>query len=719
MRWAIAAWASAIKMSRNSGVLFAFKNLAARVFGRFELRRSVVRLALLFAPWLLVLAAPALRPLMLQNDFANVSELWHGDYNAYEEHELPAPVPKNASLETQFSWHLERSESSGKYTALSKKFPRAAWLLAFRMKISRAVLLDNRIAAPLESRALNTGVFASKARARRRKSMKSVPAEDLAPGYALPFSGTYFRPRPEAMRVMLAVAQKGRVLEPQNSFWDWQCARLLFALRRDDEALKNLREGANKKFHDSHLREEFHARVWGQNPHDAFSPYSFLQSLDAPQTDLSWMSHVVNIAMSQAVAAERAGNHAQALQIADNIVRMSAQMRDGGYLKSESLAACGFAAMAWASDSRKVTLADMQSADPAMRGGTWLRVGARKFADYAYSHGEREIAARALGEAEKFAQIREQLELSTRAQAVDWPTKWPTNVDVKNVFFYALVMSLAAIMVQWWAMAAFRFVTFFMLIPGGLQAPPIRARDVARSLTFCFIATFCLCAVGLQVRTLWNLSTSFSNAAMPVAREDVGYVLLCFAFIAPVILSALWCAGVAVLRQEKEREPNEKWRARTRERLQALTKNLLDFRAASLAIAIISWSLIVCAAAGALGLFMLAITGNINASFPSSTPYIGGESYATFAFLPFIICTPLALGGWLIKWRWFAAPQWKSSAHGALETFRQSLSWWMVLLGWLFLLLALVTVSTRSSLETRLMRNIERGEVQSLIQRTR
>lgn len=213
-----------------------------------------------------------------------------------------------------------------------------------------------------------------------------------------------------------------------------------------------------------------------------------------------------------------------------------------------------------------------------------------------------------------------------------------------------------------------------------------------------------------------TLSNAFPNAAMVRPNDDLPIVLSMFAFVAPAILAALWCAGSTTWRQGKERMTAEgNWRTR----LQTLVRNPFDFRAASLALAMMCWSVVICAALGAFVLFVCIATDNSNAKFPRSFPLVGGVEYAFVAFLPALFCTPIAIFGWLIKWRWFAAPRWKTSAHGSLETFRQTCAWWMILLGWMFLAIAIAVVPLRAGLETRLLQSIERGEVQSLLQRIR
>jgi len=62
-------------------------------------------------------------------------------------------------------------------------------------------------------------------------------------------------------REMLVLANRGEVLEPQNTFFDWMKLATLIALDRDDEALQVLHMAAKKTGYDSHLRDQIHATL--------------------------------------------------------------------------------------------------------------------------------------------------------------------------------------------------------------------------------------------------------------------------------------------------------------------------------------------------------------------------------------------------------------------------------------------------------------------------
>jgi hypothetical protein len=123
------------------------------------------------------------------------------------------------------------------YDRLIQRFPNEAWLIANRLRHTTRWLNDNRLAGEIE----NFRAPPSQAALETRKEPPSfTPAE---------------------LNAAIAIARKGQRLEPDNSFFDWMLAILLWAGYRDDEALRMVQKGSLKPRYDDHTYDDLQATI--------------------------------------------------------------------------------------------------------------------------------------------------------------------------------------------------------------------------------------------------------------------------------------------------------------------------------------------------------------------------------------------------------------------------------------------------------------------------
>lgn len=223
----------------------------------------------------------------------------------------------------------------------------------------------------------------------------------------------------------IAVIREGMKVEPDNAFFNYALAGYLFALRRDEEALAQVAEGARKPRYDSHVRDTGLNRI-------------HLDKLtqDAPLARVVLMVSVLlpHCAKERQVArlvtwyakeAEKKGDHALALERYGQVMRMGAQIRESAGFIIEALVGVAIEAIGRGRGVKRERppvglIGDALKQWQARR----QRQIAQEFADYANAHGRSDLAAaawRSMEEGQETRKIAQWFVGSDRKRGVEEP----------------------------------------------------------------------------------------------------------------------------------------------------------------------------------------------------------------------------------------------------------------------------------------------------------
>ena len=333
--------------------------------------RKYFGLAVFVAVWLIMLSVPTLRvmlPLPVSSDF---------NFNPGIAARYPNDPRVQAAAEQRSGLNIEPypqtapiRELVGNYDNLINRFPKESWLIAARLKWTVLKGVTGRVAGDLE---------------------KGSPARQIS--YT-----------PQQLAQAIALCEKGRQMEADNSFYDWMLAYFLFAARRDGEALNTLHEGAQKPRYDDHARQQAEARIGTAALNHPLSSDAKLAIWSTSQfPHFAAQRHITRLAVWAAVEAERAGDHARALQIYGDVARLGGRMREANYTIIGALVGGAIQHISWAGE-RRLTDAERKAGRAQRSLFTTLRVA--RFAEYAAAHGRADLAQEARREGESYIRFQ-------------------------------------------------------------------------------------------------------------------------------------------------------------------------------------------------------------------------------------------------------------------------------------------------------------------------
>lgn len=282
-----------------------------------------------------------------------------------------------------------------RYDMLLREHPHNLWLLATRLRMAVQELKDGRRAGGFEPQTYNSNLtdWPTVGLARAIPDNSSDNGSNSPPPPGVPSRPTPLRPRSIAVQVQqaIALAERGRKLEPNNCFYDWVLTYFLFAAHRDADALAALEAGARKPYYDSHLKDEIRAAVAvGELAH----PLAFEErrSIAAAQYEEHHdkLTHLIWLVEWAGILAERRGDDAQALRIDSAMANIGARMQTVRTPRWEAVEGLMLQLSAW---RRWTHLANGFYSWPAGIKDSDIHKLARNFTAYAVSHGRPDLAA--------------------------------------------------------------------------------------------------------------------------------------------------------------------------------------------------------------------------------------------------------------------------------------------------------------------------------------
>lgn len=274
--------------------------------------------------------------------------------------------------------------------------------------------------------------------------------------------GAHNEPAPSAATtsLVLQLSAEGQKLQPQNGFYDLCRAAALYALRRDDEALKAVQSASRKPFDDG-ATQATQARFYSVEKRSALL-YEDRVSVVSAQLFPSYATFraVGRLAVARAQREEARGKVQNAVQIYGDVARLGGQIRDSKSVAILSMVGRAIQENAWLrgqSLSSQMKNTPISSA-PNRSFEQRITATARQFAAYSSTRNRPDLAREALAEAPKSALLMRQINAFSQDDAVfgsSWNVlqsifawKWIGAVLLSQIQF-AVVCWLAVTLLIW------------------------------------------------------------------------------------------------------------------------------------------------------------------------------------------------------------------------------------------------------------------------------
>jgi len=466
------------------------------------------------------------------------------------------PAVKMTLLLNQQTTHIftTRTEAIKQYDNLLKQYPKNLWLIKKRLIAS----ISYGFKLPMDS------------------TFRKRIYPDYMPNISKAENQQFQREIPRALQIALY----GEKLDPENSFFNWMQASLLFAQDKPEFALQALEKGARKKYFDdgfggSRKASIIAAEITGRNLFEE----RFLANYSVFLEDMPILTETNMAAVSRGALAEHHGDQQQALKIYGAQLQLCQQVLAYTQKFGYSGVANNLAINAWLSKKRFPAWSK-QRPKTSSRGGmphlemrkwyAWrTTVAADLFANYAATNHRPDLSvmAKKLG--------------NTFFVATDQPLHAQTDEEV-NALFGKFQMQLL-FQLKWIGMQLFKclelFVPLFLLISLPVlitlqKYPNIRAtlnqqinivNVVAGTLfTLCvfgFLLTFAL-SQGVSSYYYDNFSNNFGSAKMDHINILRGYIRMYYWWI-PFAACYIYCSISTLWKCRKSTFVNETQRALT------------------------------------------------------------------------------------------------------------------------------------------------------------
>ncbi len=503
--------------------------------------------------WLVVLSVPALR-LMAYRQLrdghpfgvaGNVAEgraplpgfvrrwMMSWEERGLPEAELIRRHPKDARVQVMAAERAKPAALSGhvsdygevrlrNFERVAQQFPDEAWVVATRLMRAVHGGYDNRVAGELE-----------------KNEYRPQSSGQAAPGQ---------------IARDIAAARHGQTLEPDNSFFDWMLAHFLFAARRDEEALAVLHQAAAKSRYDDHTIDYARAAVavYGMRRPTLFEEkIPIWAGVLLPH--LAKHRHVAQLAVWRGVQAERAGDHARALQIYGDIARLGARMRDANGTYITGVVGMAIQNVAWERGAKLTP----QERDAMMRSGVraerLAELLTKRFAAYAAAHGRADLAREATRDAQINNRLRQQGSIYIRDLLGGIP-----HQSLKNSLSFwwvsaALLSQLVTAALVWlalsWPLSLARRRSNGQARTeqaGTRQEAAVSGIDVASAVLCIACISAVLLAAAVRMDAGWSdFFTSYDSDENSPSSTGLLATLL---RVTPVVMGALLCAVATLWR---------------------------------------------------------------------------------------------------------------------------------------------------------------------------
>ncbi len=541
-----------------------------------------------------------------------------------------------------------------KYDRLIQQYPHEAWLVANRLRYTASWFSDDRTARELDHQVSDV----------------------------LPRQKNFM---PDELKQAIAIAQKGRRLEPDNAYFDWMLAYFLFAGYRDKEALLVLHEGAKKPRYDDHTLQDLQASVAVR---ELARPLLFEEKLVVSAAlvfpHLAKQRQVARLAVWEGVKAERAGDHERALQIYADVARLGARMRESSHTLIQSLVAKAIEAVAWQGVERKLSKAEEKrlfTLHYPHAPGQRARILSQRFARYAAAHGRADLAEEVRRYGEAVARFHERVHFPA-----DIITGFPDR-------------KLACLLVLWWASAAllpqllltaFVWVVLSVILwRQQVFGGSVRSLDVASSVLVggCASALWMMEAICLGAG--WDNLLGSNNGA----NESIT-ALGALVAITPALLGAAYCATATIWRHRRTLQAAKMLSKKDTSALPWWERDIAPHL-----------NLI-----GTTALHLLTIAAWVNLVI---LPLSGEQQNYTLPLILSFLCVLR----WVFKWLYFTPVSLRPITGYGLCWYRQTLGAFLLLSSVAYLLLSLASLPLRREADAKMDDIIRRGELTVLLGR--
>jgi hypothetical protein len=514
------------------------------------------------------------------------------------------------------------------------------------------------------------------------------------------------------LQAAIAVAQRGRQLEPDNSYYDWALMYFYFAGYRDADAYRVLKEASRKPRYDDHSYDEVLAAIAA---HEKVRPLLweekivFASAVSFPH--FAKYREMARLVSWQMWKAEQRGDHARAIEVRFDFARLCAPMMEGRNSIITGLVANACRAiMLTGNPARRVR---NNQRPPNMSDANWYRLRARKtaqnFADYARAHGRADLVPeiRQRGESSgHFHAASRQI----ASQAFTSRSGWfgiPEST-VSGVFSLSMLSRLSLVQILWLLSLCF----FLWMVTLFSKPAPLQRRDVLTSTLFstAIAAIFALAALRLTFG-----ATGLNAMAQPQAAQIGAIWSGALFFLAPLLGGTLVPWSMTLWRMWNRREelftpPPARYEG---ESARHLTRDYLP-----LAVTLCVWAMGFIAFACWVGALIAWLTNSQSWTLPFGTstgqPLFIISDPAQNLTIAAAILTIMLYIGWLIKWRWAAPVKLRPLLHAALVWHRQTLVTYLIVSSLFYLLLSVATLELRREADTRFNDYLQRGEISLL-----
>jgi hypothetical protein len=474
-------------------------------------RISLAGLILLVTIWSTVLLTPKLRLLLraqvngirsqgLYNSLNNIdlSQLaasypndprvlaWEAEISAARkeqqaraEHESePGTTIVVKRADSQHQIYDQRKAAIRVYDQLIERFPRAAWLISNRIRLS-----------------LTGGVYME----------WGDPLKERYPSWL----------SSDEMRQALQAAEHGARLDPQNSFYDWARAIFLFGIQRNAEALQALHDGARKTHFDDGTLQDVNNHIavmqmkcpllWEDRLMIAFSELL---------PHLAIMINATRAALWQGELAERRGDNARALDIYSDLLQLARVIRSDSASSITAKVGENLTRMTWQGRRRgDPKIYPLFSAEAYKED----RLRATRFANYARRYGRRDLAREAEQDLQEMGPTYTYEEIPKNFYSL------PMGHDAREVFRWSWIGRICLRAILWCALAWLALIGLQRLL-NRRSVSQTRENEVLRSeisvwstALFVFLAFGIACllithALDLQAITDWVTYGNFDPA---------------------------------------------------------------------------------------------------------------------------------------------------------------------------------------------------------------
>ncbi|HEY0076197.1 MAG TPA: hypothetical protein VGB77_18995 [Abditibacteriaceae bacterium] len=584
------------------------------------------------------------------------------------------------------------------YDQLINRYPHQSWLLARRLLHTIAWIQHDRLGGELDD-----------AYAAQRKSLGEASPErkKTKPNFT-----------PAELNQALNLARRGQKMEPDNAFYDWVEAYLLFASWNDNAAWPIIKRASHKPRFDKHDREWAKAAVfWAKDRVGRPLLLEELIFIHITTYDywLGQTRYMGRIITWERMKASRRGKHQTALDISGDFARLMFKAAQQSYLGVEmgSLSSIGRMALRGDDNGQTKKIKSPPEEDPH-RLEKYYKARAQLFADYANQHGRRALANEMMSASVESGKLMD-VYRRTQSKELEYGMEPRPLIHAISIWWAAgmLLLLLATLLVLWLALSA---LLRWLKVPN----LSIQQRDRMKTCSAgVLIAAFFL-SLGLWMGVGWQTTfyIGFDNF-LDKPWLALSLLFFCFSLVQTIAFTDWFCERIARLHQEHKQEDRTD-ESGTKDRFHQRFKYWQKLQETRW----VSWSigLALDITAGALALWWICLLTGIVESIP-----IPADSF--FHFWPdqqFNLTSvhPLwALSAFMVvmvvRWTRFlflSTIETKPRVAYQLRLLQQTFGAFLLTGSVAYCLLLLVSIPLRARANEQMNQIIERGEVALLLE---